>query len=140
MLIDEALSEMEGVKSNGQNIKTIRYAADTAVVASSELELQRMMNGMVGKCEEFGMSLNSKKTMVMKIAKDPSPLNIRVSGEILQQLSEYNYLESGISEDIRSLGDIKKRIGMGKTAFWKCRVIKTGHKSKSEEKDARLLH
>ena len=92
------------------------------MVASSELELQRMMDGIVGKCEEFGMSLNIKKTMVMKIAKNPSPLNIRVNGEILKQVSEYNYLGSSISEDIRSLGDVKKRIGMGKTAFWKCKV------------------
>ena len=137
MLIDEALSEMEGVKINGQNIKAISYTDDTAVVTSSELELQRMMDGIVGKCEEFGMSLNTKKTMAMKIAKNPSPLN----GEILQQVSEYNYLGSNISEDIRSLGDAKKRIGMGKTAFLEMqRAIKTGHKSKSEEKDARLLH
>ena len=107
MFIDEALSEMEGVKINGQSIKTIHYADDTAVVVSSELELRRMMDGIVGKCEEFDMSLNAKKTMVMKIAKNPSPLNIRVNGEILQQVSEHNYLGSSFSEDIRSLGDVK---------------------------------
>ena len=117
MLVDEALSELEEVKINGQNIKTIRYTDDTVVVASSELELQRMMDGIVGKCEEFGMSVNTKKTMMMKTAKNPSSLNIRVDGKILQQVSECNYLESSISEDIRSLGDVKKRIGMGKTAF-----------------------
>ena len=54
MLINEALCEIEGVK-------TIRYVDDTAVVAPSHVVLQRMMDKITRKCEEYGMSLNTKK-------------------------------------------------------------------------------
>ena len=57
----EALSETEGARINGEKIKTIRYADDTAVIATSEDELQRMMVKIEAKCEEYGMSLNTKK-------------------------------------------------------------------------------
>ena len=30
-----------------------------------------------------------------------------------------------IYDDMRSLGDVKKRIGMKKTAFWKCKELLT---------------
>ena len=44
MLINEALCEIEGVKLNGIDIKTIRYADDTAVVAPPQVVLQRIHN------------------------------------------------------------------------------------------------
>ena len=50
MLIREALREEEcGVIINGECIKTIRYADDTAVVATSQTGLQRMMNNSLRK-------------------------------------------------------------------------------------------
>ena len=67
MLVCEALSETEGVKINGEKIKTMRYTDDTAVIATSEDELQRMMHKIQAKCDEYGMSLNTEKTKVMKI-------------------------------------------------------------------------
>ena len=88
MLINEALCEIEGVKRNGIDIKTIRYADDTAVVAPSQVVLQRMMDRITWKCEECGMNLNTKKTMVMKVTKDvqdttTAPLSIAVNDKKL---------------------------------------------------------
>ena len=71
-LIEEALDEDQGVCFNGRRIQTLRYADDTAVVADSELRLQAMMNKIQSKGEEFGMKLTEKKTMVMKINKEPN--------------------------------------------------------------------
>ena len=70
-------------------IKSVRYTDDTAVVATSNADLQRMMDKIQDKCKEYGMSLkptaygrvsslkgknlpsavglNTKKAMVMKI-------------------------------------------------------------------------
>ena len=73
------------------------------------------------------MSLNTKKTMVLKVAdnaKDPAPsLIIKVNGDRLKQVKEYRYLGSMIYEDMRSIGDVKRRIGMGKAAFFKCKEL-----------------
>ena len=126
-LINEALNEVDGVKINRISIKSIRYADDTAVVATSNGELQRMMDRIQGKCKDYGMSLNTKKTMVMKVANNakdiPPPLTIKVNGDRLKQVKEYRYLGSKIYDDMRSIGDVKRRTGMGKTTFWKCKQL-----------------
>ena len=41
----------------------------------------------------------------------------------MQQVKECNYLGNMIDEDMRSIGDVKRRIGMGKAAFWKRREL-----------------
>ena len=69
-LINKASNEVDGVKINGICIKSIRYANGMAVVATSNGELQRMMDRIQKKCIEYGMSLNTKKTMAMKIGSN----------------------------------------------------------------------
>ena len=54
------LSEFDGVQINGTCIKSIRYANDTAVGATFHADLQRMMDKIQEKCEEFEISLNTK--------------------------------------------------------------------------------
>ena len=39
------------------------------------------------------------------------------------QFSEHSYLGSSIDERGSPLGEVKKRIGMSKTAFWKCKEL-----------------
>ena len=68
-LINEALNDVDGVNINGICIKSRRYADETAMVATSNGELQRMMDRIQRKCIEYGMSLNTKKTIVMKAVK-----------------------------------------------------------------------
>ena len=77
------------------------------------------MDKIQNKCDEFGMKLNDKKTMVMKIAKEPTPLNITLNGNPLQQVMDYCYLGSNVDEKVSLLGEVKKHIGLSKTAFWK---------------------
>ena len=51
------------------------------------------------------MRLNTKRTMVMKVAnnaKDIPPPLIKVNENILKQVKEYKYLRSMIDEDIIS--------------------------------------
>ena len=90
--MEEAPDEMEGVKFNGQNIMTVCYADDTAVVADPESQLQIMMNRIQDKCMEFGMKLNERKPMVMKISKMQSsrPLTTTVNRTNLKQVNQYN--------------------------------------------------
>ena len=80
-----------------------------------------MMDRIQGKCIEYGMSLNTKKTMVMKVAnnaKDPQPsLIIKVNGDRLKQVKEYRYLGSMIYEDMRSIGDVKEKNWYGENCF-----------------------
>ena len=127
--------KLMGVKINGICIKSIRYADDTAVVATSYGELQRKMDGIQRKCIEYGISLTTKKTWVIKVANNakdiPSTLILKVNGKKLMQVKDYSYLGSMIEEEMRSIGDVQRRIGMGKTAFWERKeLIRRGLKKR----------
>ena len=68
-LIEEALSDREGLDINGENINNIRFADDTVLIAESKEDIQEMINELNQKCREYGMSLTAKKTKVMVIDK-----------------------------------------------------------------------
>ncbi|KAG1652517.1 Tyrosine-protein phosphatase 10D [Nymphon striatum] len=124
-LIEEALIDTEGVKINGESIKTIRYADDTAVVATSQLELQKMISRIHEMCTKYGMSINIKKTKVMVVRKKKEQhtqgIKITVDGQKLEHVKEYTYLGSVVNENAKCLTEVRKRIGMAKTSFWKCK-------------------
>ena len=53
--LDEAQAE---IKIAGRNINNLRYANDTALMAESEEELQRLLMKMKKKSEKAGLKLN----------------------------------------------------------------------------------
>ena len=62
-MVKEATAKEElGVKVGGQVISMIRYADDKTVVASSEKNLQRLMDNVNWVTQEYGMKINVKKT------------------------------------------------------------------------------
>ncbi|XP_060534506.1 uncharacterized protein LOC132706926 [Cylas formicarius] len=63
---DRALADIsEGVKVNGVNINSIRYADDTILIADSDVGLQRLLDRVSNTCEEFDMKINVKKTKLI---------------------------------------------------------------------------
>ena len=63
--LDEAQDE---IKTAGRNIKNLRYADDTTLMAESEDELKSFL--MKQESEKFDLKLNIQKTKI--IASDPS--------------------------------------------------------------------
>ncbi|KAL3278231.1 hypothetical protein HHI36_013569 [Cryptolaemus montrouzieri] len=78
LIFDRSLADIsEGVKINGVNVNSIRYADDTVLIADSDEGLQRLLNSVSNTCNEFGMKINVKKTKVMIIKKSknvPQPI------------------------------------------------------------------
>ena len=89
-----ALDEMEGIKVNGRNITNIRYADDTVLLATSEENLQELVNNLVEKSAEYEMALNPQKTECMVITKrDMVPqCHITVNRVQLKQTRKFIYL------------------------------------------------
>ncbi len=112
-------NEEYGIKINGQFVSNIRYADDTAILASSEEMLQQMVNDVNEVCKVYGMSLNAKKTKVMAISRNRvNRVKIKINGCQLEQVKQYQYLGSLITEDGRCLEEIRRRINIAKSAFW----------------------
>ena len=78
-LLEEALSDTEGVLVNGKKITNTRYADDTVLIAKSELK--EMINKVCDSCSRFGMELNAKKTKVVQVSKTAVPHNMKIQAD-----------------------------------------------------------
>ena len=56
-----------GVSVGGKRLSNLRYADDTALMAESETELQRIVDRVNEVGKEFGMKINVKKTKTMVV-------------------------------------------------------------------------
>ena len=54
-----------GIKCGGRNITNLRYADDTALIASNENDLQILLNTVVAESKKMGLTMNEKKTVTM---------------------------------------------------------------------------
>ena len=74
------------------------------------------------------MRINLKKTKVVKVSREILPtmyMYIVTNGEQLEDVSEFTYLGSVLSEEGRCSKDIKMRIRMAKCAFNKGKELLT---------------
>ena len=60
--LDEAHT---GIKIAGRNIKNLRYADDTTLLAESEEELKSLLMKVKEETEKVGLKLNIQKTKIM---------------------------------------------------------------------------
>ena len=60
--LDEAQA---GIKIAKRNIKNLRYADDTTLMAESEEELKNLLTKVVEKSENVDLKLNIQKTKIM---------------------------------------------------------------------------
>lgn len=79
----------------------------------------------------YDMKMNVKKTKVMRVCRDGNEqargnkLNIIIDGQVVEQVKQFRYLGSLISEDGTCEAELKSRIAMAKDAFNKRRELLT---------------
>ena len=113
------LDDMDGFRIGDTVVNNFRYADDTVIIAESEEQLQRLINVVVTKSEEKGLYLNSAKSfsMVFSKASQIPTCNINVHGKILEQVHSFVYLGSQFTSDARYEKEIRRKIGIAKSAF-----------------------
>ena len=116
-----AVERKRGFRIGGKNITNLRYADDTVLLAESQRDLQKLIDVLVRESERKGLSLNCKKTECMVVSKKSATpqCELFVNGQKIQQVSNFNYLGSLITEDSRSEKEIRRRITLTKAAFYK---------------------
>src|SRR6218665_790095 len=98
------------------------------MVVSKEEDLQRMMDRL-NKTTEYGMKIITKKTKVevMKISRvegEKKNIKITIAGEEIEQVTEFCYLGSLISNDAKCHKEIKKDSDGIRSVYEKKGVIK----------------
>ena len=100
-----------GIKIAGRNIKNLRYADDTTLMAESKEELKSLLMKVKEKSERFGFKLNIQKTKI--IASGPIT-SWQTDGETVEIVTDFIFLGSKITADGDCSHEIKRRLFLGK--------------------------
>ena len=80
--LDEAQA---GIKIAGRNIRNLRYADDTTLMAESE-ELKTLFLKVKGESEKLGLKLNIQKTKIM----EPDPITPwQIDEETMETVTDF---------------------------------------------------
>ena len=75
-----------GIKIAGRNIKNLRYADNTTLMAESEEELKSLLMKVKKESEKVGLKLNIQKTKIMA----SSPITSRqIDGQTTETVRDY---------------------------------------------------
>uniref|UniRef100_A0AC11DV14 Uncharacterized protein n=1 Tax=Ovis aries TaxID=9940 RepID=A0AC11DV14_SHEEP len=96
-----------GIKIAGRNIKNLRFADDTTLMAESEEELKSLLMKVKEESKKVGLKLNIQKTKIMA----SSPITLwEIDGETVETVSDFYFLGSRITADGDCSHEIKRRL------------------------------
>jgi hypothetical protein len=77
-ITSEALVGFGDFKIQGQEglFRTVKYADDLLLLAKEETVLQGMVDRLIEIGKRYGMKMNVEKTKVLRISRQPSPIEI----------------------------------------------------------------
>ena len=96
-----------GIKIAGRNIKHLRYADDTTLMAESEEELKSLLRKVKKKSEKVGLKFNIQKTKIM--ASGPIT-SWEIDGETVETVSDFFWGGSKITAEGDCSHEIKRRL------------------------------
>ena len=100
-----------GIKTAGRNIKNLRYADDTTLMAESKEELKSLLMKVKEESEKAGLKLNIQKSKIMA----PGPITSwEVDGETMETVSDFIFLGSKITADGDCGHEIKRCLLLGR--------------------------
>nr|VZI25489.1 unnamed protein product [Spirometra erinaceieuropaei] len=107
-------------------VHELLFADDCALNTTSEAEMQRSMDLFSAACENFGLIINTQKTVVMhqpppNSATAPNAPHINVNGTQLQVVENFPYLGSTLSRNTKIGDEVANRISKASQAFGRLR-------------------
>ena len=96
-----------GIKIARRNIKNLRYADDTTLMAKSEEELNNLLMKVEEKSEKAGLQLNIQKTKI--VASGPIT-SWEIDGETVKTVSDFIFGGSKITADGDCSHEIERRL------------------------------
>nr|VZI24541.1 unnamed protein product [Spirometra erinaceieuropaei] len=107
-------------------VHELLFADDCALNTTSEEEMQRSMDLFSAACENFGLVINTQKTVVMhqpppNSATGPNAPQINMHGNQLQVVEIFPYLGSTLSRNTKIDDEVANRISKASQAFGRLR-------------------
>ena len=112
-----ALAKWEDcIEIGGKYYSDLRYADDVALLATTEGNLQQLVNGVGKASERFGLSLNAKKTQVMVIGRHTSSTNEMYNGAPCDKSKQLIDLGVRFNEKEDTIKEVKRRVAIARIA------------------------
>ena len=109
--LDEAQT---GIKIAGRNIKNLRYADDTTLMAESEEELKTFLMKVKQESEKVGLKLSIQKTKIMA----SSPITSwQIDGKSVETVTAFFWRGSKSTADGDCSREIKRYLILGRKAM-----------------------
>jgi hypothetical protein len=90
--------------TSGKVIQTILYADDQVIIAKSENELQMVVNKLHKIAKKYDMKISTSKTKAIGVCgKNIQRVKIEIEGKIIEQVSNFNYLGSLVSNEEKDI-------------------------------------
>ena len=121
-------------------INDLLFADDCALNAATEAVMQHSVDLFSDACDNFGLTISTKKTEVMHQPAPAKPYvepNITINGQRLNSVSKFTYLGSTLSRNVVIDDEVNARLAKASAAFgrlhknvWNRRGITTETKIK----------
>ena len=101
-----------------QRLSDLDFADDIVLIEESEQRLQHATSEVEEKGRKVGLTINSKKTEVMDVAKERNDITTTLSNQkSLENVDQFVYLGSTISHNGNLTPELDNRIGKAANAF-----------------------
>ncbi|XP_069971518.1 uncharacterized protein [Penaeus vannamei] len=97
-------------------IHKLQYAFDTVFVSSSPDGLQHTINAVAEAYSRSGLAINTGKTEVLNMCQPPIPA-LFINQQPLNNVDEFTYLESVLSNTKDLSSEVQRRIGLASASF-----------------------
>jgi len=120
--------------ANWQMITNLHYADDIILLATSEVELQELVDRLDQVSRKYSLLINVDKTKVM--ASDGIACRILIQNEQLEHVDMFPYLGSLITEDGECITEFRTRLNRGQAIeaslqkIWKSHSIPISTKTR----------
>ena len=119
----QALDGFEGsVRISGRTVTNLCFADDIHLVAGQAEELGTLTSRLQESAQQLGMQISAKKSKVMRMGSSDE-LDVSTDGQNLETVTQFKYLRATITEDARSVQEIKIRIAVATSSLSKLKTI-----------------
>ena len=109
---------LAGIKTHGRNIKNLRYADGTTLIAESEEKPKSLLMKVKEENEKAGLRLNAKKKPKTDPTDPTDPITVwKIEGEIMEVETDFLFLASKITMDCDCSHEIRRQFLLGRKAM-----------------------
>ncbi|XP_048857101.1 uncharacterized protein LOC125724452 [Brienomyrus brachyistius] len=102
---------VEGVRFGDLRIRSLLFADDVVLLASSSRDLQLSLEQFAAECEAAGMRISTSKSETMVLSRKRVECSLRVGDGVLPQVEEFKYLGILFTSGGTMEREIDRRIG-----------------------------